>query len=45
MSETEKQCHNADITISRHQTDWLHRKVLKTGNPEDWDRFITVLQL
>ena len=31
--------HDANITISRHQRDWLHHKAMKSGNPEDWDRY------
>jgi len=31
--------HDADITIARHRRDWLHRRALKTGNPEDWTRY------
>ena len=31
--------HDADITVLRHQRDWLHRRALKSGNPEDWDRY------
>jgi len=31
--------HDVDITIARRQRDWLHRKALKSGNPEDWDRY------
>ena len=27
--------HDVDITTARHQRDWLHRKVLKSGNSED----------
>ena len=31
--------HDADITVVRHQRDWLHRKALKSGIPEDWARY------
>ena len=31
--------HDADITVMRHQRDWLHRKALKSGIPEDWAKY------
>ena len=31
--------HDADITVVRHQRDWLHCKALKSGIPEDWARY------
>ena len=31
--------HDVDITIARHQRDWLHHKALKLGNSADWARY------
>ena len=31
--------HDADITVVWHQRDWLHRKALKSGIPEDCSRY------
>ena len=31
--------HDVDITIARNQRNWLHNKVLKSGNSTDWARY------
>ena len=31
--------HDVDITIARHQRDWLHHKALKSGNSADWAQY------